>query len=75
MGVSTTNILEVPFWITIRTAMVSALFVLHVFWWYILNRIAFKLARGQKAQDAGDDVYEGEDDGAAGDKKTLKKQQ
>ena len=60
-GVSTTNVLEVPFWITIRTAMLSALFVLHIFWWGILVRIGVKLVMGQKAQGAADDVYEGED--------------
>ena len=57
-GVSTTNVLEVPFWITIRTAMLSALFVLHVFWWYILNRIGFKLVMGQSGHTAGDEEYE-----------------
>jgi hypothetical protein len=41
--------------------MLSALFVLHIFWWGILVRIGVKLVMGQKAQGAADDVYEGED--------------
>ena len=38
--------------------MICALFVLHCFWWVLLNRIAWKMIRGTKASKAGDEEYE-----------------
>jgi len=52
------DVRSVPLWITARTTGLSILFLLHVFWWYILNRIGFKLVMGQSGHTAGDEEYE-----------------
>ena len=52
------DVRRVPLWITARTAGLSILFLLHIFWWYILNRIGFKLVMGQSGRTAGDEEYE-----------------
>lgn len=38
--------------------MLSALFLLHVYWWFLLNKISWKMITGQVANKAADDVYE-----------------
>lgn len=38
--------------------MLVVLFCLHVFWWYLMNRIALKLVRGVKSHTAGNEEYE-----------------
>ena len=48
----------VPLWITVRTALLFALFCLHIFWWLLLNRIGMKVLGGQKGHEAGDEEYE-----------------
>ena len=34
------------------------LFLLHVFWWLLMNRIAWKMVRGKAPNEAGDEEYE-----------------
>ena len=50
-----------PFWLE-ANILLSVLLVLHVFWFYLLNRIAFKMLRGQSGSHAGKAVYEGHSD-------------
>lgn len=57
----TSNITEVPTWILIRTAMLSSLLLLHILWWYLLNRIGFKMIMGKAPNKAGEEEYEGKD--------------
>ena len=40
-------------------ALLTGLFLLHVFWWGLMIRIAVKLVMGEKSHEAGDAVYEG----------------
>ena len=54
-----------PFWL-FANVMLVFLAVLHVWWFYLILRIAYKLIMGIKAADIADDEYEGE----AGGKKT-----
>jgi ceramide synthetase len=38
--------------------MLYSLFLLHCFWWVLLNRIAWKMLNGKDASKAGDEEYE-----------------
>ena len=38
--------------------MIVALFLLHCFWWLLLNKIALKLFRGTDSHTAGNEEYE-----------------
>ena len=40
------------------TLMLSTLFVLHCFWFFLLQKIAYKLLTGGKANKIGDEEYE-----------------
>ena len=40
------------------TLMLSALFVLHCFWFFLLIKIAYKLITGDKANKIADEEYE-----------------
>merc|ERR1712072_701832 len=40
--------------------LLVALFGLHVFWWFLMNKIAYKMVvKGKKPNKAGDECYEG----------------
>lgn len=41
-------------------ALLCVLAVMHVFWFYLILRIAYKLIKGTKAHEAGADEYEGD---------------
>ena len=47
-----------PFWL-FANVMLVFLAVLHVWWFYLILRIAYKLIMGIKAADIADDEYEG----------------
>ena len=38
--------------------LLFTLFLLHVFWWLLMNRIAWKMVRGKAPNEAGDEEYE-----------------
>jgi len=58
--------LQEPFWLE-ANVLLSVLMVLHVFWFYLLNRIAIKMLRGQSGSHAGKAVYEGHSDSEEGE--------
>ena len=55
-----------PGWIAVRAGLLSVLLFLHVFWWFLLNRIGFRMLMGSSGHEAGAEEYEGEDGGARG---------
>ena len=64
---------QVPFWLE-ANILLSVLLILHVFWFYLLNRIAFIMLRGQSVSHAGKAIYEGDSDSEdEGDTKKKKK--
>ena len=63
-----------PGWIAVRAGLLSVLLLLHVFWWFLLNRIGFRMLMGSSGHDAGAAEYEGEDGGARGGRGGKKKQ-
>lgn len=49
---------DMPGSYTTASIMLTSLLVLHIFWFYLLNRIAYKMIMGKAPNKAGDDVYE-----------------
>jgi ceramide synthetase len=55
----TWNPLEWPTFITVRVGLLASLMCLHIFWFYLLNRIAYKLIFTDKAaNEIGEEEYE-----------------
>ena len=50
---------NMPGWLSCNI-LLNVLFVLHIFWFYLLVKIAFKLVTGKKAHTAGEEEYEGQ---------------
>jgi len=57
----TLDLTQVPSWIWLRTAGLSALCGLHGFWWALLLRMGAKLIRGVDPSKVGQEEYDGVD--------------
>jgi hypothetical protein len=52
---------NMPFW-NLANVFLTLLLVLHIWWFYLMIRIALKLISGADPHDVGKEEYEGEDD-------------